>query len=245
MGQYLDSWYHIKHISSVTTTARAGACAAQASRCPSGLRERQHAVANNAGRGELLPPFGGLARRRARPRATKNSSWMPTSSPCSSASPRASISPRTARPWMPSAKWAPARIILGCAHTQANFENAFWRSQHRRQQFLRAMARRRRQGRRACAPTRNGRRCCRIQAPALDQGIDEALKAFMAKRKETLPDKCRIIGHRNHHRVGVGTAAKGTPEPERGHSRCKSGSRRCQFPMRCRTRGVAPGLSAV
>jgi trimethylamine--corrinoid protein Co-methyltransferase len=26
------------------------------------------------------------------------------------------------------------------------------------------------------------------EAPAIDPGLDEALKAFMAKRKETLPD---------------------------------------------------------
>ena len=26
------------------------------------------------------------------------------------------------------------------------------------------------------------------EAPALDQGLDEQLQAFMAKRKETLPD---------------------------------------------------------
>jgi len=82
----------------------------------------------------------------------------------------------------------PGSHFLGCAHTQANFENAFYRStiadnnsfeqweaegsddaQIRANKLWKAML-------------------ADYEAPAIDPGIDEALNAFMAQRKDALPD---------------------------------------------------------
>jgi trimethylamine--corrinoid protein Co-methyltransferase len=82
----------------------------------------------------------------------------------------------------------PGSHYLGCAHTQANFETAFWRSsvadnnsfeQWRDDGSKDAVARANAQWKKMLAD---------YEAPPLDPAIDEALLAFMAKRKETLPD---------------------------------------------------------
>ena len=78
--------------------------------------------------------------------------------------------------------------FLGTAHTQKNFESAFWRSgitdnnsyeqwrdDGEKDQSVRANATWKKM-------------LADYEAPALDQGLDESLQAFMAKRKETLPD---------------------------------------------------------
>jgi trimethylamine---corrinoid protein Co-methyltransferase len=78
--------------------------------------------------------------------------------------------------------------FLGTAHTQKNFESAFWRSgitdnnsyeqwrdDGEKDQSVRANATWKKM-------------LADYEAPALDQGLDERLLAFMAKRKETLPD---------------------------------------------------------
>jgi len=82
----------------------------------------------------------------------------------------------------------PGSHFLGCAHTQANFETAFWRSgvadNNSFEQWRDA-------GSKDAAQRANEtwKRLLReYEAPALDPAIDEALKAFMAKRKEVLPD---------------------------------------------------------
>ena len=75
-------------------------------------------------------------------------------------SPRASTCRRTARRMDAIREVGPGSHFLGCAHTQANFQTAFYRSVDRRQQFLRAVARR---GRARCspsAPTRPGSVSC-------------------------------------------------------------------------------------
>jgi trimethylamine--corrinoid protein Co-methyltransferase len=78
--------------------------------------------------------------------------------------------------------------FLGSAHTQANFENAFWRSsladnnsfeQWRDDGGKDIVARANAQWKKMLAD---------YQAPALDAGMDEQLQDFMARRKETLPD---------------------------------------------------------
>jgi trimethylamine---corrinoid protein Co-methyltransferase len=82
----------------------------------------------------------------------------------------------------------PGSHFLGCAHTRANFENAFWRSgitdnnsyeqwrdDGEKDQSVRANATWKKM-------------LADYEAPALDAGLDEQLQAFMAKRKEGLPD---------------------------------------------------------
>jgi trimethylamine--corrinoid protein Co-methyltransferase len=77
---------------------------------------------------------------------------------------------------------------LGCAHTQANFETAFYRStiadnnsfeQWQAEGSLDAEQRANVIWKRALEE---------YQAPGLDAGIDEALSEFMEKKKASMPD---------------------------------------------------------
>ena len=82
----------------------------------------------------------------------------------------------------------PGSHFLGCAHTQANFETAFWRSGVADNNSFEQW---RDDGEKDAAQRANTiwkRQLREYEAPSLDQGIDEALQGFMAKRKETLPD---------------------------------------------------------
>jgi trimethylamine--corrinoid protein Co-methyltransferase len=82
----------------------------------------------------------------------------------------------------------PGSHFLGCAHTMANYETAFiepelsdstsfeqWRDAGEKDARTRAHA-------------RWTEMLARYEAPAIDPGVDEALKAFVAKRKAELPD---------------------------------------------------------
>jgi trimethylamine--corrinoid protein Co-methyltransferase len=82
----------------------------------------------------------------------------------------------------------PGSHYLGAAHTRANFETAFWRSgladnnsfeQWRDEGEKDIVVR---------ANTQWKKMLADYVAPPLDPGIDESLQAFMAKRKEVLPD---------------------------------------------------------
>jgi trimethylamine--corrinoid protein Co-methyltransferase len=82
----------------------------------------------------------------------------------------------------------PGSHYLGCAHTQANFETAFFRStiadnnsfeQWHEEGGQDAVQRANRLYKEMLAA---------YEAPAIDPGIDEALRTFMAKRKESMPD---------------------------------------------------------
>jgi trimethylamine--corrinoid protein Co-methyltransferase len=82
----------------------------------------------------------------------------------------------------------PGSHYLGCAHTQANFETAFWRSQLADNNSFEQW---RDEGGKDIVVRANERWKQMLrdyEAPALDEGIDEQLQAFMAKRKEVLPD---------------------------------------------------------
>jgi trimethylamine--corrinoid protein Co-methyltransferase len=82
----------------------------------------------------------------------------------------------------------PGSHFLGCAHTQANFESAFWRSTIADNNSFEQW---RDDGGKDAAQRANEtwKRMLRdYEAPPLDPAIDEALNAFMAKRKEKLPD---------------------------------------------------------
>jgi trimethylamine--corrinoid protein Co-methyltransferase len=82
----------------------------------------------------------------------------------------------------------PGSHFLGCSHTQANFETAFWRSQLADNNSFEQW---RDDGGKDIVARANAqwkKMLSEYEAPALDQGLDEQLQAFMAKRKETLPD---------------------------------------------------------
>jgi trimethylamine--corrinoid protein Co-methyltransferase len=82
----------------------------------------------------------------------------------------------------------PGQHYLGTAHTLANFENAFYRSEiadnNSYEQWLE-------DGSLDAAQRANAiwkRMLREYEAPPLDEGIDEALTEFMAKRKASMPD---------------------------------------------------------
>ena len=82
----------------------------------------------------------------------------------------------------------PGSHYLGCAHTQANFETAFYRSSiadnNSFEQWLS-------EGEQAGRPAgqRDGAALARhLRGAAARSGIDEALQEFMAKRKASMPD---------------------------------------------------------
>ncbi len=82
----------------------------------------------------------------------------------------------------------PGGHYLGCAHTQANFKSAFWRSEVLDYKPFETWAE---EGARTTAQLGNARveKMLRdYQAPPLDPGIREALMAFVAERKAAEPD---------------------------------------------------------
>jgi trimethylamine--corrinoid protein Co-methyltransferase len=82
----------------------------------------------------------------------------------------------------------PGSHYLGCAHTQANFQSAFYRStiadNNSYEQWLAEGEKDARQ--RANALCRRWLES--YEAPAIDPGIDDGLKDFIAKKKESMPD---------------------------------------------------------
>ena len=82
----------------------------------------------------------------------------------------------------------PGSHFLGCAHTQANFETAFYRStiadNNSYEQWEAEGA--------ADAATRANKiwkqMLADYEAPALDPAVDEALQAFIAEKKDSMPD---------------------------------------------------------
>ena len=77
---------------------------------------------------------------------------------------------------------------MGCAHTQANFENAFYRSpiadnnsfEQWKEEGAKDLAQR--------ANTRCHKILAEYQAPPLDSAIDEALQDFIRQKKDSMPD---------------------------------------------------------
>ncbi len=82
----------------------------------------------------------------------------------------------------------PGSHYLGCAHTQANFQTAFYRSSiadnNSYEQWLAEGEKRADQ--RANALARQWLE--QYQGPDLDPGIDEALQAFVSRKKASMPD---------------------------------------------------------
>jgi len=82
----------------------------------------------------------------------------------------------------------PGQHFLGSSHTQANFEDAFWRSeladyttfeQWSSEGSIESAKR---------AENRARKMLTQYEAPELDPAIDEALIAYKSKRMEELPD---------------------------------------------------------
>ena len=82
----------------------------------------------------------------------------------------------------------PGSHFLGCSHTQANFETAFYRSPLADNNSFEQWEA---EGSKDAAQRANAlwkRRLGEYQAPALDPGVDEALQDFIARRKAAFPD---------------------------------------------------------
>lgn len=86
------------------------------------------------------------------------------------------------------AEVGPGSHYLGCAHTQANFQSAFYRSNvadnNSYEQWLSEGEKRVEQRANALCREWLGS----YQAPHLDEGIDEALQAFIREKKDSMPD---------------------------------------------------------
>jgi trimethylamine--corrinoid protein Co-methyltransferase len=82
----------------------------------------------------------------------------------------------------------PGAHFLGCAHTQANFENAFYRSSVADNNSFEQWEA---DGSQDAAKRANGiwkRMLNEYEAPAIDPGVDEALLDYIARRKSEQPD---------------------------------------------------------
>ena len=82
----------------------------------------------------------------------------------------------------------PGKHFLGCAHTQANFETAFYRSKTADNNSYEQWEA---EGSQDAARRANGlykKMLESYEAPSIDPAIDEALLEFIAKRKDSMPD---------------------------------------------------------
>jgi len=82
----------------------------------------------------------------------------------------------------------PGGHYLGCAHTQANFKSAFWRSEVLDYKPFETWAEEGGKDSYQLANARVTKLLADYQAPDLDPGIEEALKAFIVERKAVEPD---------------------------------------------------------
>ena len=82
----------------------------------------------------------------------------------------------------------PGKHFLGCAHTQANFETAFYRSPLTDNNSYEQWEAEGAQDMTQRANTSWKRQLAEYEAPPLDPAIDEALNDYMARRKGSFPD---------------------------------------------------------
>ena len=82
----------------------------------------------------------------------------------------------------------PGGHFLGCAHTQANFKSAFWRSEVFDFKPFETWFEEGARDTMALAGERVKRMLETYQQPALDPAIAEALKAYVAEKKASMPD---------------------------------------------------------
>jgi trimethylamine--corrinoid protein Co-methyltransferase len=82
----------------------------------------------------------------------------------------------------------PGKHFLGCAHTQANFESAFYRSPIADNNSFEQWEAEGSQDLAHRANTLWKKMLAEYEAPPLDPAIDEALGAYMARRKASFAD---------------------------------------------------------
>ena len=82
----------------------------------------------------------------------------------------------------------PGKHFLGCAHTQKNFESAFYRSSIADNNSFEQWLAEGEQDATRRANTLFKKMLNEYEPPALDPGLDEALLEFIAKRKAGMPD---------------------------------------------------------
>ncbi len=82
----------------------------------------------------------------------------------------------------------PGGHYLGCAHTQANFKSAFWRSDLLDYKPFETWAEEGSRDTQALAGERVKKLLADYQAPAIDEGIRDGLDDFVARRKAEMPD---------------------------------------------------------
>ncbi|MFQ5635008.1 MAG: trimethylamine methyltransferase family protein [Gammaproteobacteria bacterium] len=81
----------------------------------------------------------------------------------------------------------PGGHYLGCEHTQANFKTSFWRSSLLDYRPFETWADNGSPDTFALAHARVERMLAEYTPPAIDQGIEESLMAFVSRRKEEIP----------------------------------------------------------
>ncbi|MCV2865699.1 trimethylamine methyltransferase family protein [Defluviimonas sp. WL0075] len=82
----------------------------------------------------------------------------------------------------------PGGHYLGCAHTQANFKSAFWRTNVLDYKPYEAWEEEGARDTMQLARERVSRMLGDYQKPAIDPGIEEALNEYVAKKKASMPD---------------------------------------------------------
>ena len=82
----------------------------------------------------------------------------------------------------------PGKHFLGSSHTQSNFETAFWRSEMADNTTYEQWSSEGSVESHTRARARAAEMLATYEAPELDPATDEALRAFIAKRMEELPD---------------------------------------------------------
>ena len=82
----------------------------------------------------------------------------------------------------------PGGHYLGCEHTQANFKSAFWRSDLFDYKPFETWAEEGSRDTMQLAAERVAKQLGDYQQPHLDEGTREALDAYVAQRKESMPD---------------------------------------------------------
>ena len=82
----------------------------------------------------------------------------------------------------------PGGHYLGCAHTQSNFQTAFWRSELLDYKPFETWEEEGARDTQALASQRVKTLLDAYQKPAMDPAIEEALNAFVAEKKASMPD---------------------------------------------------------
>jgi trimethylamine--corrinoid protein Co-methyltransferase len=82
----------------------------------------------------------------------------------------------------------PGGHYLGCAHTQANFKDAFWRSELFDYKPFETWDEEGARDTSTLATARVAKQLRDYQQPMLDPGVNEALSEFVIKKKAQMPD---------------------------------------------------------